>query len=140
MPRPESVVALKAQALDDLGERLRRGLADRAARARDQLQHDRHRLSGALLRANARRAGERLAALDRLRRSLNPRAPLERGYALVSAPGHAVVASRALAAAQAALTLEFADGRLEVAPGGAAQRKPRPAALEKRSAQNDLFD
>jgi exodeoxyribonuclease VII large subunit len=140
MPRPESVVALKAQALDDLGERLRRGLADRAARARDQLQHDRHRLSGALLRANARRAGERLAALDRLRRSLNPRAPLERGYALVSAPGHAVVASRALAAAQAALTLEVADGRLEVAPGGAAQRKPRPAALEKRSAQNDLFD
>jgi exodeoxyribonuclease VII large subunit len=140
MPGPESVVALKTQALDDLGERLRRGLADRAARARDQVQHDRHRLSGALLKANARRAGERLAALDRLRRSLNPRAPLERGYALVSAPGHAVVASRALAAAQAALTLEFADGRLEVAPGGAAQSKPRPAALERRSAQDDLFD
>src|SRR5690606_30728516 len=69
MPRPESIAALKAQALDDLAERLRRGLGDRAARARDVLQHDRHRLSKALLQANARRAGERLAALDRLRRS-----------------------------------------------------------------------
>ena len=91
MPRPEAIVALKVQALDDLGERLRRGLADRAARSREVLQHDRHRLSQALLQSNARRAGERLAALDRLRRSLDPRAPLARGYALVSAPGHPVV-------------------------------------------------
>jgi len=140
MPRPESIVALKAQALDDLAERLRRGLADRATRARDVLQHDRHRLSKALLQSNARRAGERLAALDRLRRSLDPRAPLARGYALVSAPGHPVVASRAVAAAQSALTLEFADGRLEVVPGGAAARKPRPAAPARRPTQDDLFE
>ncbi|MGV3554520.1 MAG: exodeoxyribonuclease VII large subunit [Croceibacterium sp.] len=140
MPRPESIVALKAQALDDLTDRLKRGLSDRAARARDILQHDRHRLSKALLQANARRAGERLAALDRLRRSLDPRAPLERGYALVSAPGHPIVASRAVAAMQSALTLEFADGALEVVPGGAPPRRPRPAAPAARPAQEDLFE
>jgi len=140
MPRPESTVALKAQALDELADRLRRGLSDRAARARDVLQHDRHRLSKALLQANARRAGERLAALDRLRRSLDPRAPLQRGYALVSAPGHPLVSSRAVAASQSVLTLEFADGKLEVAPGGAPPRRPRPAAPTARPAQDDLFE
>ena len=140
MPRPESIVALKAQALDDVAERLRRGLADRVTRARELLQHDRHRLSRALLQTNARRAGERLAALDRLRRSLDPRAPLTRGYALVSAAGHPVVASRAVAAAQSALTLEFADGKLEVGPAGGAMRKARPTAPAKRPAQDDLFE
>ena len=140
MPRPESIVALKAQALDDVAERLRRGLADRVTRARELLQHDRHRLSRALLQTNARRAGERLAALDRLRRSLDPRAPLTRGYALVSAAGHPVVASRAVAAAQSALTLEFADGTLEVGPAGGAMRKARPTAPAKRPAQDDLFE
>ena len=140
MPRPESIVALKAQALDDLAERLRRGLADRVTRARELLQHDRHRLSRALLQTNARRAGERLAALDRLRRSLDPRAPLTRGYALVSAAGHPVVASRAVAAAQSALTLEFADGTLEVGPVGGAMRKARSTASAKRPAQDDLFE
>ena len=140
MPRPESIVALKAQALDDAAERLRRGLADRVTRARELLQHDRHRLSRALLQTNARRAGERLAALDRLRRSLDPRAPLTRGYALVSAAGYPVVASRAVAAAQSALTLEFADGKLEVGPAGGAMRKARPTAPAKRPAQDDLFE
>ena len=162
MPRPESIAQLKAQALDDLAERLRRGLADRAARAREQLQHDRHRLSGALLKTNVRRAGERLdaarltpslvarplaerrerlAGLERLRRSLDPKAPLARGYALVSAPGRAVVASRAVAAGQSRLTLEFADGKLEVEPsGGEPKRKPRPVAPTKRPAQEDLFE
>jgi exodeoxyribonuclease VII large subunit len=72
--------------------------------------------------------GERLAALDRLRRQLDPKAPLARGYALVSAPGHPVVSSRAVAAAQERLTLEFADGTLEVGPAGAsAPSRPKPA-------------
>jgi exodeoxyribonuclease VII large subunit len=140
MPRPEAIVALKTQALDELADRLRRGLSDRAARARDVMQHDRHRLSKALLQANARRADERLAALDRLRRSLDPRAPLKRGYALVSAPGLPLVSSRAVAAAQSALTLEFADGKLEVAQPGALPRKARPAAPTARPAQDDLFE
>jgi exodeoxyribonuclease VII large subunit len=144
MPRPETLAAQAAQKLDEAAERLRRGLGDRAARARSVLQDDRHRLSAPLLQSNMKAARqrfqtarfgpdlvlrriaerrERLDALERLRRQLDPKAPLARGYALVSAPGQPVIASRESAAKQPALTLEFADGTLEVAPGGAAKKR-----------------
>jgi exodeoxyribonuclease VII large subunit len=146
MPKPEALPAQAAQRLDELAERLRRGLGDRAARARDRLQDDAARLSAPLLRARVERARdrldairltsahltrplaerrERLAALERLRRQLDPKAPLARGYALVCAPGHPVITSREVAAAQDRLTLEFADGTLEVSPSG---KRPPPRA------------
>jgi exodeoxyribonuclease VII large subunit len=156
LPRPESLAAAPAQRLDELGERLRRGLADRAARARERLYHDSVQLSAPLLRSRLRASrqaldavrfgpvllgrpladgGQRLAALGRLLHQLDPRAPLARGYALVSAPGHAVVASRAVAAAQERLTLEFADGSLEVGPAQAtrapSRAKPAPPPGEQ---------
>lgn len=144
LPRPETLAALPAQRLDEFGERLRRGLADRAAKARERLYADSMQLSAPLLRSRLRAASqaldavrfgrvlltraladrsERLKALGRVLQQLDPKAPLARGYALVSAPGHPVVASRAIAAAQERLTLEFADGTLEVGPG-AAPRAP----------------
>ena len=159
MPRPEALAAQASQRLDELAERLRRGLADCAARARSQLQGDAARLSGPLLRARLERSQdrldairlapvlldrpmaerrERLAALERLRRQLDPKAPLARGYALVCAPGHPVVTSRTLAAAQERLTLEFADGTLEVVPN--AKRPPsRPRSAPPSSEQPKLL-
>lgn len=150
LPKPEALLQPQAQKLDDLGERLRRGLADRAAQARTRLQDDRARLSPALLRVRHERgqerldnvrlnpllltrrvaeARERLSGLERLRRQLDPKAPLERGYALVGAPGHPVIKSRDVAAKQPVLTLEFADGTLQAMPGGGAKprRKQEPA-------------
>jgi exodeoxyribonuclease VII large subunit len=148
LPKPEALAAQPAQRLDDLGERLRRGLADRAAKARERLYADSMQLSAPLLRSRLRAARQaleavrfdpvlltrpladrrqRLTALNRLLQQLDPKAPLARGYALVHAPGHPVVASRAVAAAQARLTLEFADGTLEVGPTGA----PRPSSRPK---------
>src|SRR5688500_13135280 len=151
LPKPEALAAQAAQKLDDLAERLRRGLADRAAKARERLQGDSAKLSAPLLRARWQAAQkdlaavglepmlltrplaekrERLAALERLRRQLDPKAPLARGYALVCAPGHPVVTSRDVAAAQDRLTLEFADGTLEVTPDGKRappRAKPAPA-------------
>ena len=68
----------------------------------------------------------RVDALDRLRRSLDPEAPLLRGYVLVTdAAGH-VVKTRAVAAGEAELTLKFADGSLAVSPRGG-RAKPAPA-------------
>ncbi|MEO6040682.1 MAG: exodeoxyribonuclease VII large subunit [Croceibacterium sp.] len=159
LPRPEALAERATQRLDELGERLRRGLADRAALARGQLLADSARLSAPLLRARAARAqdrlnavrlqpallarpmaerAQRLAALERLRRQLDPKAPLARGYALVCAPGHPVISSRAVAARQDKLTLEFADGTLEVAPGGA-RRPSRPAPAPASGAQPKLL-
>ena len=138
LPKPEMLVQQAAQRLDDMAERLRRGLADRAAKARERLQDDRVRLSPMLLRVRHERAqerldnvrlaaglitrrinenSERLAALERLRLQLDPKAPLARGYALVCAPGHPVITSRDVAARQSMLTLEFADGTVEAIPG-----------------------
>lgn len=145
MPKPEALAAPAAQKLDDLGERLRRGLADQTVRARERLQADSVALSAPLLRARLMAARkdlamvrlhpalltrpmadrrERLAALERLRRQLDPKAPLARGYALVCAPGHPVITSREAAAAQERLTLEFSDGTLEVSPRRPARTKP----------------
>ena len=148
LPRPTALAAQAQQRLDEMAERLRRGLADRATDARERLQADASRLSVPLLRqrvASARRdlaavrlrpallerewadRSASLAALDRLRRQLDPKAPLARGYALVCAPGHPIITSRAVAAGRERLTLEFHDGTLEVSPA------TRPSAARKQA-------
>lgn len=147
MPKPEALAAQPAQRLDDLGERLRRGLADRAARARERLQGDSARLSAPLLAARVDHARHRLdavrltrALLDRpmaerrerldsvwrLAEHLHPDRPLQRGYAMVLDPAGAAVTDAAAAAKEAALTLRFRDGRLDVVPAGDTPRPPRP--------------
>ena len=157
LPRPDALVATPAQALDDRAERLRRGLAERARQARDRLLGDSARLSAALLRERLRAARrdlaavrlepalltrrlderrERIAALERLRLQLDPKAPLRRGYALVCAPGHPVVSSRGEAAGQDRLTLEFADGTLDVAPADSSGA-PRPTRKRAAPAPSD---
>jgi len=146
LPRPEMLGAPHAQKLDDLAERLRRGLADRAALARQTLQHDKARLSAALLRARATRARDRLAAvrlapelilrplaergraldsLARLAEQLHPDRPLARGYAMVLDTAGRPLTTRAQAAGQEALDIRFADGTLRATPEGSAATPPR---------------
>lgn len=158
LPRPEMLLQAKAQRLDELSERLRRGLSDRAVKAREQLQSDAARLSAPLLVGQWRHARQRLLAarlapplvtrpmaekrervdaLERLRKQLDPEAPLARGYALVSSPGHSVIASHAEAVRHTRLTLKFADGSLEVTPSSGRPSKPRPTAAKLK--QGDLF-
>ncbi len=165
LPRPEALLQPQAQKLDELAERLRRGLKDRAAHARERLQADVARLSPATLRhridrardrlgavrmtpllATARlgRERERFAGLERLLASLNPKAPLARGFVLVKDGDGALVRTRAAAAALPALEIEFADGALPVAPTGSAPVKAPPRKAAKRPAaqharQDDLF-
>src|SRR6187455_3691222 len=62
LPRPEALAAQPAQRLDDLGERLRRGLADRAAKGRDDLLKASSKLSVPLLAARLDHAKHRLGA------------------------------------------------------------------------------
>jgi len=152
LPQPQALLAAQAQRLDDLGDRLRRSLSHRTELAAAQLARHAGALRPALLEARLRRESERLAALrlrpeallqriavargrvdalDRLRRSLDPEAPLLRGYVLVTdAAGH-VVKTRAAAAGEAELTLKFADGVLAVSPRGT-RAKPPPAATPQQ--------
>jgi exodeoxyribonuclease VII large subunit len=142
LPQPQALLAPQAQKLDDLSERLRRGLRDRAAHARERLQHDSARLSPAVLRHRLERGRDRLAATARLMASLDPDAVLQRGYVrVVGASG--TVTDAAKAREEQALTLKFRDGVVEVSPLTGAQRKPRPVAPAKRPVatqrQDDLF-
>ncbi len=146
LPRPEQLLQPQAQRLDDLGERLRRALVDRAAAGRARLGA--LRLSPAMLQRAARDArlrldgvrlapllvtrplGEKQAKLDslaRLAETLHPERPLQRGYAMVlDTDGHAVT-SRASAQGKTALAIRFADGELAVVPAGT-----KPASAPKR--------
>ena len=161
LPKREALLEPHAQRLDDLAERLRRGLRDRAAQGRERLSN--LRLAPAVLERNLREAQralagqklapvlverplaerrERLAALGRLAEQLHPDRPLARGYVRVTDAEGRTITDRAGAAREAALTLKFRDGDLDVSTDGAAaptapRRKPaKPGTAPK---QEDLF-
>ena len=73
--------------------------------------------------ASVTRRRERLDGLDRLRMTLGYTQTLARGYAVIRS-GEDVLTRKSQAEAQAALEIEFSDGRLGVTPTGAA---PKPA-------------
>ncbi|WP_067735235.1 exodeoxyribonuclease VII large subunit [Novosphingobium naphthalenivorans] len=171
LPRPEAILAAKAQKLDELSDRLRRGLQDQERTKRERLGHTAAKLSLPLLRQRVASSAERLeragltqrllarrwtsardafAPVERVLPQLNPRLPLQRGYALVTTPDGQALTSRERAAQEAVLVLEFRDGKLPVTTGSGAEehgplptpplppRKPaRPKAQESR--QGDLF-
>jgi exodeoxyribonuclease VII large subunit len=139
LPRPEALAAQPAQRLDELGERLRRGLADRASKARERLIDRGGKLSVPLLRSNLRHARERLATLERVMRSLDPDSVLQRGYARVTDAGGRTLTSAANARKEPALTLRFRDGPLDVVPAGAAPRPSRPKAVPPSGEQPKLL-
>jgi exodeoxyribonuclease VII large subunit len=138
-PTGDALLATPRQRVDDLGERLKRGLGRSVADARGDLAHasaalrppllaaritqSRNRLASARLdpRLIARPLAEARERLDRLWRvaaSLHPDRPLERGYARIESRSGKLVTSGEDARKAGALTLVFAgndrvDARVE---------------------------
>jgi exodeoxyribonuclease VII large subunit len=141
IPRPETIVAQRAQKLDETAERLRRGLADRAAQARERLIVQGGKLSVPLLRANVRHAHERLATLERVMRSLNPDSVLQRGFARVTDAAGRTLTTAATAGKEPALTLRFRDGSVDVVPakGASPRAKPSPSPSPSTGSQPKLL-
>jgi len=166
LPRPENLLAPQAQRLDDLSERLRRALGDRSARGRERLAGAAARLTPSLLSRTAaeaqrrlagarlapalverplREGAHRLASLSRVMSQLHPERPLERGYAIIRDAGGRALTTRAEAAGEARLLLQWRDGTLTAAPEGAAPLPPAPMPARKPAksspppAQDDLF-
>jgi len=139
LPRPETLLSPQAQRLDELAERLRRGLVDRTALARGELQRVGGRLSLPLLSSRLDRARERLEGLARLHASLDPDRVLQRGYVRVTGADGRTLTSRASASGEAALALHFRDGELAVVPAGSsgaaaparAPARPKPSVPEQ---------
>jgi len=124
-PEREALLAPQQQKLDDLGERLPRGLRGRLDRARGELGHAAGALRPGLLVATHRRATERLAALWRIAEASHPERPLARGYALVKDRSGQVMMSAEAARAARLLTLRFRDGEVEAATGDTVERSKR---------------
>ena len=167
LPRPENLLQPQAQRLDDLAERLRRALGDRSAMGRERLagaaarlspsllsrtasearrRLDRARLSPALIERPLREGTQRLAALTRVMSQLHPEKPLERGYAIIRDASGRALTTRAEAAGEARLQLQFRDGALAAIPEGAPPSPPAPAQPPRKpaksspsAAQDDLF-
>jgi exodeoxyribonuclease VII large subunit len=171
LPRPDMLLGPARQSADDLGERLRRGLSHRLAVARHELADVSGALRPSLLRAQVERGSERLArvrlsptlverrltdarmqltTLWRLAQSLDPDAPLSRGFARVMA-GDRLVRSSADALAAGHVTLKFADGEVGAttgeggSPPSAPPTTPPAAPTPRRKSpgplaeQSDLF-
>jgi len=169
LPRPDALLAQARQRADDLGDRLRRGLSHRVSKARHELADASGALRPPLLQTRITRERQRLASvrlapalldrrltdarrqfdgLWRLAQSLDPDAPLRRGFARVVA-GDRLVRSAAEAVAAGTITLKFEDGDVAAYAQGtpapdpsAARSAPKPARKADTSAarQSDLFN
>ncbi len=135
LPRRDALLGPQRQRLDDAAARLSRGLENRLTRARGQLDGITGALRPAMLDQRLATARDRLDRTGRLLESLNPEAPLGRGYAWVSArPSGAVVGSATAARGAGAVTLHFADGTVDArverpASKSYARKKPEQPSL-----------
>ncbi len=167
LPRPDDLLAIAQQRFDLVAGRLGAALERNVAAHR----HDLTRASAALkpgllerpVEAKAQRlaetwgraqptmlrrlerAGERLAALEKLRRSFNPDGPLTRGFARIHAADGRLVRSAGALASGEAVTLKFADGERGAvidgeAPGPGVRPRPgRSKPSQVSEDQGDLF-
>ena len=144
---PQAELARASERLKGLAARLRQGLVSRAAFARQDNANARQRLgadAGRLDRAFAqlidtRRA--RLRQLDQLRLSLGHTAVLARGFALVRDETGALIRSVSAAAQGGKVEIEFADGRVGAAIGGAGTTpaaSPAPARKQSGRKKKEL--
>ena len=160
LPDPEAQLRYAEQRLDDLAERLRLRTPLVLLEERAERVTTRHARLAELVRDRLRDAGrsldrlpqtrldavietalggfaQRLDGPGKLLESLSHRRVLERGYALVHGKG-GLVTTAAAAATEAQLAVEFADGRLPVAPL-AAKRPAKPKRASAPKAQGSLL-
>jgi exodeoxyribonuclease VII large subunit len=145
LPRREALYAPQRQRLDDAGDRLGRSQRQRFAMITERLATRGAALRPALLARRWDRDHARLEGLGRLLDSLDPRALLSRGYAMVRDADGAVVTAAARARAAGRLRLQFADGEVPVHVGGSDAPPPAtPMSLRKdnkapKREQGELF-
>jgi exodeoxyribonuclease VII large subunit len=141
-PEPQAIFAPIVQRLDEFGERLPRSLAARAGDARADLNLVAGRLRRELIDQRISRLSEKLSALCAMAQLAHPERPLSRGFARVTdRSGHTLIHARD-ARESRALTLHFADGKVDATvDGGAApkavERRPRKSYI---APQPGLFD
>jgi exodeoxyribonuclease VII large subunit len=142
LPRRESLYTSQLQRLDQLSLRLESAQRNRMARISDRFAARAVALRPQLLSQNFNQHHQRLVGLVRLLDSLDPRALLSRGYAMVRGAEGQVITSVKGAKAAKHMVLQFADGQVGVAIEGAGTA-PRSGAVKAKPAstkpQGELF-
>ena len=145
-PEVASLLAPASQRLDDVGDRLPRALAARAAHARADLSAVAPRLRHELIGQRIEQASERLASLWRLAGLAHPERPLQRGFVRVTDREGQTLVHAAAARSAGLLSLRFADGTVEAIVEGSVARLERAAPRSYRprrpgpTGQPGLFD
>ncbi|WP_324805657.1 exodeoxyribonuclease VII large subunit [Sphingomonas sp. LY29] len=145
-PAPEAIFSPFAQRLDEVADRLPRGLTQRTAHARADLAEIAPRLQARLLTDRVERAGERLAGLWRLAELAHPERPLSRGFVRVTDRGGKTLVHAAAARDVGAIDLHFADGVVaaQVGDGSGPVSFQKAKRVERKRAspypQPGLFD
>ncbi|WP_442753880.1 exodeoxyribonuclease VII large subunit [Methylocystis sp. JAN1] len=135
---PQAELAGQRERLKGLGARLKAGFDANVALARHQNAGARQRVEGLSARmklaltTQLAQKKDRVERLGRLLDSMSHKAVLARGFALVRDEQEALVRSAAQAPPGAALTIEFADGRIAARAGPAGQPDPQPAAAKRK--------
>ncbi|WEK41839.1 MAG: exodeoxyribonuclease VII large subunit [Candidatus Sphingomonas colombiensis] len=133
MPTRDRLLGPQRQRLDDTGMRADRALERRVAQARSQLDRIAGALRPAALDRRLEAARQRLDDFGRLLAAVDPDAPLQRGYARVTARGGATVATVAAARGAGGVTLHFRDGTVDAKVEGARPRAYAPPPPEQPS-------
>ena len=132
-PEAANLFAPFGQRLDEIGDRLPRGLMQRTAHARADLAAIAPRLQGRLVAERIARAREKLAALWRLADLAHPEKPLQRGFVRVTDRTGRTLVHAADARNAGAVDLHFADGRVAAQIGDSpVPRAFRPAKRVER--------
>ncbi len=148
LPKRDALYAPQRQRLDDAGDRLDRSQRHRLTVISERLATRGAAMRPALLARRWDRDRALLEGLGRLLDSLDPRALLSRGYAMVRDAGGAIVTTAAKARGAGHLQLQFADGEVPVAVGagdGAPPPTPtpkpvrKPSPAEPKRGQGELF-
>ncbi|KGB53169.1 Exodeoxyribonuclease 7 large subunit [Sphingopyxis sp. LC81] len=146
LPKRDALYAPQRQRLDDAGDRLDRSQRHRLAVISERLATRGAALRPALLARRWDRDRALLEGLGRLLDSLDPRALLSRGYAMVRDAGGAIVTTAAKAQDAGHLRLQFADGDVPVQVSGSdapPPTAPKPARkappAEPKRGQGELF-
>jgi exodeoxyribonuclease VII large subunit len=130
-PERDALLAPQRQRLDDLSDRLPRGLRTELSHARAALGQTAGALRPGLLKAAHARARERLDALWRVAELAHPNRPLERGYARVEDRNGKTLIAAAAARAAGRLKLIFGDGDVAAQVEGTPVERPRRPAYGK---------
>ncbi|WP_245605129.1 exodeoxyribonuclease VII large subunit [Sphingomonas astaxanthinifaciens] len=146
-PAADHLLGPKRQKLDEVGERLPRGLAARAHKAEAVMNLTAARLRPDLLRQKLDRLSDKLDAAARMLPIVHPDRPLGRGFVRVTAAADGRTLTRSAdALAAGSLRLHFGDGEV-AAQAGEGPPPPPPAAKVERSGrrpyvapQPNLFD